>query len=86
LHNRYYRDFRTYEQQDAHELLNKMIGWLHDDLNEVADADKIKTPEQKNEGVDERIAAETAWQVESTVGKSFIKETFYGQWRYRSDS
>lgn len=78
---RYNREFRTFEQQDAHELLNKMIGWLHDDLNEVQDADKIKMPEQNNEGVPEVKAAEVAWQMESTVGKSFVKETFYGQWR-----
>jgi len=80
---KYDREFRTFDQQDAHELLNKMIEWLHDDLNEVENADESikRLPEQKNEGVPEVEAAEKAWETDKTVGKSFFKEIFYGQWR-----
>ena len=83
LRFRYDREFRTFDQQDAHELLNKMIEWLHDDLNEVENADESikRLPEQKNEGVPEVEAAEKAWKTDKTVGKSFFKEIFYGQWR-----
>ena len=43
---------------------------------------KKKTlPEQKNEGVPDFRAAENAWNMEKQVDKSFIRETFYGQWR-----
>ena len=38
-------------------------------------------PEQKNEGVPEIKAATDAWEVEKRIDKSFIRETFYGQWR-----
>ena len=60
-----------------------MIEWLHDDLNEVENADESikRLPEQKNEGVPEVEAAEKAWETDKTVGKSFFKEIFYGQWR-----
>ena len=80
LRFRYDREFRTFDQQDAHELLNKMIEWLHDDLNEVENADESikRLPEQKNEGVPEVEAAEKAWETDKTVGKSFFKEIFYG--------
>ena len=61
-----------------------MIEWLHDDLNEVENADESikRLPEQKNEGVPEVEAAEKAWETDKTVGKSFFKEIFYGQWRW----
>ena len=42
---------------------------------------KEQLPEQKNEGVPDLQAAEIAWNMEKRVDKSFIRETFYGQWR-----
>ena len=78
---RYKDSFRTYDQQDAHELLNNLMEWLHDDLNEVQGPDKLKLPEQKNEGVPEKQAAHRAWELEKKVDRSFVRETFYGQWR-----
>ena len=42
---------------------------------------KESLPEQKNEGIPEIRAAEAAWEMEKRVDKSFIRETFYGQWR-----
>ena len=77
---RYNEDFRGYDQQDAHELLSHLIEWLHDDLNEIR-GKKNPLPEQKNEGVPDEKAAELAWITEKSVDKSFIRETFYGQWR-----
>jgi len=78
---KYKQSFRNFNQQDAHELLNNLMQWLHDDLNEVQGVDKLKLPEQKNEGVPEIIAAQRAWELERKVDRSFIRDTFYGQWR-----
>ena len=77
---RYNEDFRAYDQQDAHELLSHLIEWLHDDLNEIR-GKKETLPEQKNEGLSDYQAASSAWEIEKRVDKSFIRETFYGQWR-----
>merc|ERR1712110_1038898 len=49
-------------------------------LNEIRGKKKT-LPEQKNEGVPDFRAAENAWNMEKQVDKSFIRETFYGQWR-----
>ena len=77
---RYNEDFRAYDQQDAHELLSHLIEWLHDDLNEITGRKEV-LPEQKNEGIPDYQAAKNAWDMEKRVDKSFIRETFYGQWR-----
>ena len=42
---------------------------------------KVVLPEQKNEGIPEDLAAKRAWEMEMTIDRSFIRETFYGQWR-----
>ena len=42
---------------------------------------KEALPEQKNDGVPDYKAAERAWNAEKLIDKSFIRETFYGQWR-----
>ena len=42
---------------------------------------KEALPEQKNDGVPDYQAAEHAWNTEKLIDKSFIRETFYGQWR-----
>ena len=42
---------------------------------------KEALPEQKNDGVPDFQAAERAWNAEKLIDKSFIRETFYGQWR-----
>lgn len=77
---RHNEDFRAYDQQDAHELLSHLIEWLHDDLNEITGKKEV-LPEQKNEGIPDFQAAKNAWDMEKRVDKSFIRETFYGQWR-----
>ena len=38
-------------------------------------------PEQKNDGLPDIEAAKIAWEMESKVDKSFIRELFYGQWK-----
>ena len=78
---RYNSSFRSFDQQDAHEFLNNLIVWLHNDLNEMRGTENAKLPEQKNEGIPEIQAAQNALQMEKEVDKSFIRETFYGQWR-----
>ena len=38
-------------------------------------------PEQKNEGITDKVAALKAWDMENRADRSYIRELFYGQWR-----
>ncbi len=71
--------FRGSEQQDAHEFLQTLMSYLHSDVNEARD--KGPLPEQKNDGIPEIEAANRAWDMDRRIDRSFIRETFYGQWR-----
>jgi ubiquitin carboxyl-terminal hydrolase 8 len=71
--------FRGNDQQDAHELLMTLMTFLHQDVNEIRI--KFKVPEQNNTNIPEMEAAHRSWENEKKADKSFIRETFYGQWR-----
>jgi len=66
-------------QQDAHEFFSKLMEWLHEELNEVR-GDK-HLPVQDFNKMSDFDGAEAAWEeYTKTVARSFIIETFYGQW------
>jgi ubiquitin carboxyl-terminal hydrolase 8 len=63
-------------QQDAHEFFSKLMEWLHDELNEVQGPKNL--PERNFQG--DLSGAQAAWEFAKKADRSFIIDTFYGQW------
>ena len=65
-------------QQDAHEFFIILLGWLHDDVNEVKG--KVTLPEAPEFGkMGEQEGAEASWQFLGRVDRSFVVSSFHGQ-------
>ncbi len=71
-------EFRGSSQQDAHEFLMVLMGFLHADVNEVRG--KVRLPEKDFTKLPEDEAAQASWEFLKQVDRSFIVETFKGQW------
>ena len=69
--------FAGYSQQDAHEFYSFLMDMLHNDVNEIKH--KVKLPELEFDKMDENEGADMAWNLDKSVDKSFIRDTFYGQ-------
>ena len=77
---RFHSEYAGYQQQDSQELLLFLLDELHEDLNRVKKRPRL--PEQKNDGVDDSIAAERAWMMHKTVHESIIVDLFQVSMHY----
>ena len=70
------------EQHDSYEFLNKVLDFLHEDLNRVKVRPRVTLKDSK--GKSEKVIAKEQWDLHTLHNSSIIVDLFYGQTRAKT--
>lgn len=74
--------YKGNEQHDSYEFLNKVLDFLHEDLNRVKNRTKIIL--EDSQGKPEKVVALEQWKLHTRQNDSIIVDLFYGQIRTKT--